>query len=239
MISNPGLIHYACIAKQTTILAQHNNTNDPKIETLASQCIQLTPPNHSIFSHTHKNRTFTFLIDTPFTFFAIFNNQTLKSETLIFLNAVKTAFLNTRSEVEDLNDLQPLCFQSQFESILKRTLNLESESSGNSTNSIRSWTVPLLGKPVEGLKKKKRVVGSDGSCSIEGKDGNLENKVEISDSEASVCSRDLKGIVNDHRQKAKHIWKKHVWVVLLLDLFVCAILFVVWLLVCSGFKCMA
>ncbi|OIV98019.1 hypothetical protein TanjilG_16856 [Lupinus angustifolius] len=229
MISNPELIYYACIAKQTTILAQHNNTNDPKIESLASQCIQLTPPNHSIFSHTHKNRTFTFLIDTPFTFFAIFNNQTLKSETLIFLDAVKTAFRNAGPEVEDSNDLQPLCFQSQFESILKRTLNLESESSGNSTNSIRSWTVPLLGKPVEGLKKKKRVVGSDGNSGIEGKDGNLENKLEVSDSEVSVCNR----------QKAKHIWKKHVWVVLLLDLFVCAILFVVWLLVCSGFKCMA
>ncbi|OIV96837.1 hypothetical protein TanjilG_08698 [Lupinus angustifolius] len=248
MISNPELIHYACIAKQTTILAQHNTTNDPKIESLASQCIEQTPPNHSLFSHTHNNRTFTFLIDYPFTFFAIFNNLTLKSETLAFLNAVKTASRTALDrQIQASGDLHPMCFQLQFDSIIKETLNFGSELTGNSSNSIvidrdcgnprgkRPSTVPLLGKPLEGLKKKKRVVGSD----LEGKDGNLENKVEVSDSEVNVCNRDLKGMVNDHRQKAKHIWKKHVWVVLLLDLFVCAVLFVIWLWVCSGFKCMA
>ncbi|KAK7282558.1 hypothetical protein RIF29_11449 [Crotalaria pallida] len=257
MISNPELIHYACIAKQTTILGQHNTSKDPNIETLASQCIEKTPPNHSFFSHTFKDRTFTFLIDTPFVFFAIFNHQTPKSETLIFLNHVKTAFRAVLDPNTDYSrDFEPLCFQSRFDSIMKEALNLEPESSldmsatsiissseSGSVKGKRSAMVPLLGKPPEGLKKKKRVVGSEASGLIEGgKDGNLENKVEVSDtSEVNVCSRDLslKGMVIDHRQKAKHIWKKHVWVVLLLDLLVCAILFVIWLWVCSGFKCMA
>ncbi|KAF5471919.1 hypothetical protein F2P56_008679 [Juglans regia] len=40
-----------------------------------------------------------------------------------------------------------------------------------------------------------------------------------------------KGFSN-HRQKSKQIWRKHVWVVLLLDLFVCSVLFVIWFWVC-------
>ncbi|KAG7945353.1 hypothetical protein I3843_15G147800 [Carya illinoinensis] len=45
-----------------------------------------------------------------------------------------------------------------------------------------------------------------------------------------------KGFSNDG-QKSKQIWRKHVWVVLLLDLFVCSVLFVIWLWVCGGFNC--
>ena len=112
-----------------------------------------------------------------------------------------------------------------------------------------SSTVPLLGKPSEGLllkKKKKRVVEA---VNGDGRDsgGALENKVDVCAEAVNGGGRDFSlavvakgGAVNDHhRQKAKHIWKKHVWVVLLLDLFVCAVLFVIWLWVCSGFKCMA
>lgn len=267
MISNPELIHYVCIAKSTTILAQYNTTKDPKIEALASQCIAQTPPNHSLFSHTLNDRTYTFLIEPPFVYFAIFDTELLKSQTLNLLNKINFAFrqfLLDSQILADSDDFQPLCFQSKFDSILRDMLDFDSESSVNSKGGTiingdcgnpsvdsvkgkRSATVPLLGKPPEGLKKKKRVVGSDSNGGIEGKDGNSENKVvDVCDSEVYVCSnRDFslgvpKGMVNDHhRQKAKHIWKKHVWVVLMLDVFVCAVLFVIWLWVCSGFKCMA
>lgn len=83
----------------------------------------------------------------------------------------------------------------------------------------------LLVKPDEGLKKKKRMVD----------DGKEVAMVDLSSDDNSSLPFSN---IND-RQKAKRIWKKHVWVVLMLDLFVCAVLFVIWLWVCSGFKCMA
>lgn len=39
------------------------------------------------------------------------------------------------------------------------------------------------------------------------------------------------------RHKAKKIWRRHVWIVLVLDLAVCLILFGIWLFVCRGFQC--
>ncbi|XP_061349003.1 phytolongin Phyl2.2 [Gastrolobium bilobum] len=221
MISNPELIHYACIARSNTILGHHNNNSkDPNIEALASKCISLTPPNHSLYTHTVKNRTYTFLIDPPFVYFAIFDHQLLKSQTLSFLNRIRSSF---RETLAGSDHFASLCFQTQFDSIFRDALYLDS------VDGKRSATLPM--KPAEGLTKKKRLHEPNGM--IDAKDAAT---VDLCDDVVSLPVS--KGTVND-RQKAKHVWKKHVWVVLLLDLFVCAILFIIWLWVCSGFKCMA
>ncbi|XP_058781448.1 phytolongin Phyl2.2 [Vicia villosa] len=225
MIWNPDLIHYLCIAKSTTILAHHikNSKDSSTIETLASKCLENSPPNHSFFSHTVNNRTYTFLIAPPFVLFAIFDHQLLKPHALAFLNRIKSSLI----EALDKNDnFTPFSLQPQFDSVLNETLSFYDLSS-NPGSSVMSPTTSrtLLVKPDEGLKKKKRIVD----------DGKEAAMVDLSSDDNSSLPFSK---IND-RQKAKRVWKKHVWVVLMLDLFVCAVLFVIWLWVCSGFKCMA
>ncbi|CAL5204064.1 unnamed protein product [Lathyrus oleraceus] len=225
MISNPDLIHYLCIAKSTTILAHHikDSKDSSTIETLASKCLQHSPPNHSFFSHTVNNRTYTFIIQPPFVLFAIFDHNLLKSHALAFLNRIKSSLLQT---LDQNATFAPFSLQPQFDSVLNETLNFYDLSS-NPDSSVISPTNSrtLLVKPDEGLKKKKRIVD----------DGKEAALVDLSSDDNSSLPFSK---IND-RQKAKHIWKKHVWVVLMLDLFVCAVLFVIWLWVCSGFDCMA
>lgn len=222
MIWNPDLIHYLCIAKSTTILAHHiKNTKDSNFESLASECLTKTPPNHSFFSHTVNNLTYTFLIDPTFVIFAIFDHHLLKSHALAFLNRVRSSLIETLNQNDNF---VPFSLQTQFDSVFNETLNFYDLSPSGNEKSSPLTTLPLIGKPGEGLKKKKRLID-------DGKDAAL---VDLSDDAVSLPFAK----VND-RQKAKHVWKKHVWVVLLLDLFVCAVLFVIWLWVCSGFKCMA
>lgn len=83
----------------------------------------------------------------------------------------------------------------------------------------------ILMKPDEWLNKKKKKFD----------DGKGAAMVDLSSDDDSSLSFSK---IND-RQKEKHIWKKRVWVVLMLDLFVCIILFVIWLWICNSFKCMA
>lgn len=226
MIWNPDLIQYLCIAKSTTILAHHINKNpkDSNIETLASKCLEQSPPNHSFFSHTVNNRTYTFLIEPPFVLFAIFDTHLLKSHAITFLNRIRSSLIETLNKNDNFT---PFSLQPQFDSVLNETLNYY-DLSPNSDNgkSSQPTTLPLLGNSGEGLKKKKRVVD----------DAKESAMVDLSSDDGAVLCPFNK--VND-RQKAKHIWKKHVWIVLLLDLFVCAVLFMIWLWVCSGFQCMA
>lgn len=265
MISNPNLIYYACIARGNTILAQYVS-KESKIEDLASQCLAKTPLNHSMFSHTVNKRTYMFFIQDPFAYFTIFDVELVKSEAFWLLNQIKNVKdeIFKGGSILELEKFTPFCFQSQFEPFFREILGLDFDlesdldsqdplrdedvisrnlSMDSSVQGKRSAMAPLLAMP--GLmKKKKKRVNMEGN-EMNGKNGAKENRVDLcncfdgfgKDFHFPVSSSN-KGVIINDRQKAKQIWKKHVWVVLILDLFVCAVLFVIWLWVCRGFQCM-
>ncbi|CAE6237582.1 unnamed protein product [Arabidopsis arenosa] len=209
MISNPSLLSYTCIAKGTVILAEFVSRQEPGIEAIALRCIENTPPHHSMFSHTVHKKTYTFAIDDDsFVSFAI------SDETM-----------------ENLNHSGSVARESRNPSI-------------DSSKGRRAALMPLLGKPLKALKKKKRLhnegKGED-SCEV----GSIQ---EISEKNVDLCGNGNNGVLrkelrngllsdHHHRQKAKQIWKKHVWVVLMFDFCICAILFGIWLWICEGFQC--
>ncbi|GKV25592.1 hypothetical protein SLEP1_g35003 [Rubroshorea leprosula] len=258
MISNPNLIFYACVAKGPIVLAEFS-PKEPGIESLAQRCIEKTPPNHSLFSHTASGRTYTFLIDDPFAYFAIYDETLHKSESVWFLKRLRCVLeeLLETGLIADGDDLTSNCFQSQFNPVFCEMMALDlesvtcpgSESRGSRNPSIgsskgKNGVAPPLGNgnPVKGLKKKRRLSAEANS---DWKDGGVENKMDVSDDGNGVC-RDFPAPVcmpkggnffTGDRQKAKQIWRKHVLVVLFLDLVVCAALFGIWLYVCRGFQC--
>ncbi|XP_031258673.1 phytolongin Phyl2.2 [Pistacia vera] len=243
MISNPNLVFYACIANGSIILGEFLSREQGISEVLAQQCVDKTPPYHSMFSHTVSNRTYTFLINDPFTYFGIFDKNIQKSELLGFLNRIKSSFeeIFARGSVLDFDNMASRSLQSQFDAVFCEIMGLDleflnSSRSGSkdrrnsSVDSARGRMVvaPLLGKP-KGLKKKKRASTEKGAADGDAKDVNGEKKVDVCDDKNALYAVD--------RQKVKQIWKKHVWVVLALDLIICAVLFGIWLLVCQGFQC--
>ncbi|CAI0400410.1 unnamed protein product [Linum tenue] len=182
MISNPDLILYACIAKGSTILAEFASpTAEPGIEEIAHKCIGIAPPppHHTTFSQTAKKKTYTFLIDDPFVYFAVYHHDLAKLESSWFIDRVKISFLEliASNSVRDLDNLAALCFQAEFSPQFREILALDldlgmdsltettsKDSRNPSMDSTKEKTVPLLKK-----KKKKR---SSGVCSI----GGMEDK---------------------------------------------------------------
>lgn len=252
MITNPELIQYVCIAKGTTILSQF--IREPDLESIALKCIEKSPPLHSMFTHTIRKRTYTFLIKDPFVYFAIFDENMEQSQEIWFLNRIKCAFEEVieSGALKGVHSFSPYCLQKECDPIFLEAMTLdlsllnssgsESKDSRNpsmdSTKGMKVVMTPLLGaKPSKGLQKKKKRPGSE-KANGDSRSGTLEKKVDVFD---DVNGRDFslpvqKVFAND-RQKSKQIWRKHVWVVLLLDLFVCSVLFVIWLCICRGFKC--
>ncbi|GKU89081.1 hypothetical protein SLEP1_g3271 [Rubroshorea leprosula] len=244
MISNPNFIFYTCIARGPIILAQYSS-KEPGIESLAQRCIEETPPNHSLFSHTVKKRTYTFLIDDPFAYFAICDENLDKSESIWFLNRLKRALEELLQKGLILGS-DNFCLQSLFNPVFCEMMALDSEfvtsprSESKDSKGKKSGMAPLLGNPIKGLKKKRRL-----SAEANGdlKDGGVESTMDAS-SDSNGVSRDFRVCLQKggsffarDGQKAKQIWRKHVMVVLFLDLAVCAALFGVWLYVCRGFQC--
>lgn len=266
-ISDPNLIYYACIAKATTVLAEFNS-KDADLGSLAIRCLERTPPLHSVFSHTVRNRTYAFLIDEPFSYFVIFDEKLDNSEGLGFLKSVKEAFNGLKTSANKrLEALTSHCLQGEFNPVFHQLLSpnpviggLDSPSLGISFTSDESSDLsrgsgsgpvgmPLLADPVATLKKKRRSLFGECSGGEARKGGDLMSDRGLDPSVDGTVglSREFSLIMNKnvlysgefgHSQKAaKKVWKKHVWVVLSMDLIICTILFVVWLCICGGFKC--
>ncbi|KAK9204556.1 hypothetical protein WN943_014818 [Citrus x changshan-huyou] len=232
MISNPGLVFYACFAKGSIILGEFSSKEPTISETLAQECIDKTPRHHLMFSHTVCKRTYAFLINGPLTYFVIHDEDLHKGESFWFLNRVKSAFeeiFETRS-ILNFDNVSNHCFQAHFDAVFCEIMGLDlgfssssrsgskdgRSSSVDSSKSRRTVLAPLLGEPCKGLKKKKRSNGESEAMSREFSDVNEEKKVDVCD-DVTVQKNALYS--GDHRQKAKQIWKKHVWIVLGLDLF--------------------
>ncbi|KAF8110562.1 hypothetical protein N665_0082s0031 [Sinapis alba] len=257
MISNPSLLSYTCIAKGTVVLAEFASKEEPGIEDVALRCIENTPPHHSMFSHTVHKKTYTFAIDDDsFVYFAIMDETMEKPESFRLLNRL-------RSAVEDLTGSDalfnpaPRCLQAKMDPVFAeivggvdvdleldmdlvgspRSVARESRNvSIDSTKGRRAALIPLLGKPLKALKKKKRTEDSGDHVGMV--DETSEKKVDLcGNGNGGVLRKELRnGLLTDHH-KAKQMWKKHVWVVLMFDFCICALLFGIWLWVCQGFQC--
>ncbi|CAH8337014.1 unnamed protein product [Eruca vesicaria subsp. sativa] len=261
MISNPSLLSYTCIAKGTVVLAEFASKEEPGIEDVALRCIENTPPHHSIFSHTVHKKTYTFAIDDDsLVYFAIMDETMEKPESFRVLSRL-------RSAVEDLirggggsdaliNNPAPRCLQAEMDPVFAeifggvdleldmdlvgspRSVARESRNlSIDSTKGRRAALMPLLGKPLKALKKKKRLHTED-SGEVGMVNEMSEKKVDLcGNGNGGVLRKELRnGLLTDHH-KAKQMWKKHVWVVLIFDFCICAVLFGIWLWVCQGFQC--
>lgn len=260
MISNQNLVFYSCIAKGAIVLAEFSSKEDQGIGSLAQRCIEKTPPNHSFFSHTVSRRTYSFLIDGDFVYFAIYDENLCKSEAISLLDRLKCAFdkLLVKGLIPDGDKLTSNCLQSQLNPVFLEIMALdlelvtspssESMSSRNpsmsSSSKGRKSGVPLLGNPLKTLKKKRRLSEEVNGNPKDGY-GVVENSMNLSnDVNGGTAFRDFPvsmqkggGFFTGDRQKAKQVWRKHVLVVLFLDFVVCAALFGIWLYVCRGFQC--
>ncbi|KZV31023.1 putative VAMP-like protein-like [Dorcoceras hygrometricum] len=267
MVLYPDVLHYACIAKGTTVLAEFNS-KDEALGALAAKCLEKTPAFHSTFSHTVRSRTYAFLIDDPFIYFAIFDVKLENSEGFAFLKSVRGSFedvFNRDSGKRRLEHLTSHCFQGEFNPVFHQLLGpaLGTEMEGFGSP---GW---LTTNPNGMLWSGSRSIGRHNSDAAmrfkvikQRWFGEFKEKGRINTEkrgEKRVCeeneSPDLgagrefslvmhkNGVYSTellglhNHHKAKKVWTKQVWIVLSLDLIICTILFAVWLWVCSGFKC--
>ncbi|CAI9771999.1 unnamed protein product [Fraxinus pennsylvanica] len=263
MVPDPDLVHYACIAKGTTVLAEFNS-RDESLGSIAAKCLEKTPPFHSTFTHTVRRQTYTFLIHDPFAYFAIFDENMENFEGLAFLRSVKEAFDVVYSGDLGKRKLERLtshCFQGEFSPVFHQLVGPgpEMDSPGSpvgrrlvqsgvlcsDSGSLRGRSNGDFGKRlfgefktgggrgVKGRRHFEKKLNKDDDDDHEGGEGiGLSREYSIVMQKNGLYSGELMG-----QHKAKTVWKKQVWVILSLDLFICAILFIVWLWVCRGFKC--
>ncbi|XP_021729115.1 phytolongin Phyl2.2-like [Chenopodium quinoa] len=266
MISDPDLVRYACVAHHrsldsSTILGEFNSA-DSALQQLAHQCLHSVPPHHSIFSHSYRNQAYTFLLNDGFVYFGIFDSKLRKSDQIQFLGCLKETFhhiINGKSDIKFSN----FCLQGELHPIFHKLLSKSCDfdalqlipngvHNNNNSKPVSSKNKKILNvsllsasKICKGVKKNKLFDErtNSGEPLVDDKVDLLnEGNFDVGD----VKNREINtpngnflmgGGVGVGRNKAKKIWRRHVWIVLVLDLAVCLILFGIWLFVCRGFQC--
>eukprot|EP01018_Ginkgo_biloba_P013834 Gb_00906 [translate_table: standard] len=87
-----NLVYYSCVSRASTILAQYNDGDDAELERVAVECLERIPPFHSRFTHTTRNRRFSFLMDSSFVYCAIVDEALGKVRVFAFLEQVRDEF---------------------------------------------------------------------------------------------------------------------------------------------------
>ncbi|KAL9237424.1 hypothetical protein vseg_011973 [Gypsophila vaccaria] len=131
MVSKQNLVHYTCIAHHShhddsggdsVILAEYDSAGDSILNNLAEQCLDHTPPNHSNFTQTWNNRTYTFLLDYPFVYFGIFDTKFTKFDQLTLLGRLRDA-LNDIIKGDPSRTLTSFCLQGELRPVFHRLLS--------------------------------------------------------------------------------------------------------------------
>jgi hypothetical protein len=241
---------YCCIAKGNQILYSCDNLNSNsnfnsssnshsrELESLVLLCLENAPAHHKHFFHTVGTRTFGYIMADGLTYFAIVDPSVGNLGILHFLQQVRDGYRNSmRNGVID--SLIPVIKRLivSLENMPRSTfLNHEIPESGTSSDGSISSKMPLLGKSGSRKKLKDKERGNGENVDDRGV------RVDITSDEGrtgtSFSVERTASIGRTRRQlSGRSVWCRHVKIVIAIDVVICVVLFIVWLVICRGFDC--
>ncbi|KAJ0977246.1 hypothetical protein J5N97_012720 [Dioscorea zingiberensis] len=227
---------YCCISKGGKVLYSYNG-GDRELEALAALCLENTPPFHSWYSHSVGKRTFGFLIVDDCTYFAIVDPCDGSSSVYRFLQHIRDGFRRvSKNGLQD--EIFPIIqrLMASLESVNSPAASTEERSPEvwSSSDASPSTKAPLLGKHDKKAKMKERVIEVR-DCEEEHVDRGV--RIDVSP-EQPMRGMSLQKSAST-RARGQRLWCRHVKIVAAIDVFLCLVLFGIWLAVCRGFQCVS
>jgi hypothetical protein len=240
---------YCCIAKGNQILYTCDNLNSnsnfnsssnshsQELESLVLLCLENAPAHHNHFFHTVGTRTFGYIMADGLTYFAIVDPSVGNLGILNFLQQVRDGYRNSmRNGVKD--SLVPVIKRLivSLDNMPRSTFfNHEIPESGTSDGSTSS-KVPLLGKNKSRKKLKDKERGNGENVDVR------EVRIDITSDEGRTgtsfsVERTTSMGRTRHQLSGNIVWCRYVKIVIAIDVVICVVLFIVWLVVCRGFDC--
>ncbi|KAL5982829.1 hypothetical protein ACLOJK_016906 [Asimina triloba] len=180
MGSIQNVIDYCCVAKGYKVLYAYGGGGQ-EIDDLARLCLERAPSFHYWYSETFRHRTFGFLMEDGYVYFAIMDESLGNSRGLRFLERVKDGFkkIMKNGSKSGLGSLNPICVEEQLVPVIQHLISsLENVSrsepadwvaerptrhispsqfnGGRSSSDATVCKAPLLGKPSKHEKKKMK-----------------------------------------------------------------------------------
>lgn len=242
MAADGDPIRYACVADDGEILVgimsggddggadDDEEGQEEDLAALAARCVAVAPAYHRHYHHRARGRSYGFLIDGSFVYFAIYGGWLGRAAALRFLRRVRSAFLKSTGGADFAPVLRYLMQMPPSRSLRSgedHQLAHRKEGKTAVVNVACGEEAAVFGRPVKYEKISRELSMRDTKMD--------SDWGEDSDGERGSFSE--KGGGGGGRERARRVWRRHVKVVLVIDFLVCLVLFGVWLSICNGFQC--
>jgi len=241
MSSSKQALIYSFVAKGSVVLAEHTAFSG-NFSTVAVQCLQKLPPNSTRSTYSCDGHTFNFLVDRGFVFLVVADEAAGRSVPFVFLERVREDFMQRYGSSIDEEGQHPLADDADeddflFEDRFSIAYNLDREFGPRLKDHMQYCVnhpeeINKLSKVKAHLSEVKGIM-MDNIEKILDRGEKIEllvGKTETLQSQADTFHR-------HGRELRRKMWLQNLRFKLMVGGGIAALILILWLMVCRGFKC--
>ncbi|CAA7404409.1 unnamed protein product [Spirodela intermedia] len=230
---------YSFVAKGKIVLAEHTSFSG-NFSTLAVQCLQRLPSNSNKFTYSCDGHTFNFLVDSGFVFLVVADESTGRSVPFVFLERVKDDFMQCYGASINAGESHPLADEDDddlFEDRFSIAYNLDREFGPR----LKEHMNYCITHPEEmsKLSKLKAQITEVKGIMMDNIEKVLDRgeKIELLVDKTESLQFQADSFQRQGRQLRRKMWLQNLRMKLMVGGAILALVIIVWLMVCRGFKC--
>lgn len=247
-------VYYCCVFDGKAKIQSYNNRKDEKLETMADHYLENAPPHHSWFFHTVRRTTYGFLMERGFTYLVIVDSTIANPYLLNFLRYLRDGFRKLSDSRGNLTPVMRRLMVSLentpkspcIEDMMKMAADTAAaaaaaqEGANNGNSSGEAPSVPLLGDSSggSGSGNRRKMKESRDSDAI-ARQPNGTSPTTPAAFRLQKCLTSVHPRATEQSMEAgRAAWFRLVKLIVAIDLFICLLLFGIWLFICDGFNCL-
>ncbi|KAK1275406.1 Vesicle-associated membrane protein 727 [Acorus gramineus] len=237
---NKQSLIYSFVARGTVVLAEHTSFSG-NFTTIAIQCLQKLPSNSNKFTYSCDGHTFNFLVDNGFVFLVVADEAMGRSVPFVFLERVKDDFMQRYGANIKSADPHPLVEDDEddllFEDRFSIAYNLDREFGPR----LKEHMQYCMSHPEEmsKLSKLKAQITEVKGIMMDNIEKVLDRgeRIELLVDKTESLQFQADSFQRQGRQLRRKMWLQNLKLKLMIGGSVFALILILWLMVCKGFKC--
>ncbi|KAJ1269641.1 hypothetical protein BS78_07G227300 [Paspalum vaginatum] len=239
--SSKQALIYSFVAKGSVVLAEHTAFSG-NFSTVAVQCLQKLPPNSTRSTYSCDGHTFNFLVDRGFVFLVVADEAAGRSVPFVFLERVREDFMQRYGSSIDEEAQHPLADDADeddflFEDRFSIAYNLDREFGPR----LKDHMQYCVNHPEEinKLSKVKAHLSEVKGIMMDNIEKILDRgeKIELLVGKTETLQSQADSFHRHGRELRRKMWLQNLRFKLMVGGGIAALVLILWLMVCRGFKC--
>lgn len=238
-MSERGLI-YSFVAKGTIILAEYTAFSG-NFSTIAVQCLQKLPPNISKHTYSCDGHTFNFLVDNAFVFHVVAHETAGRGLPFAFLERLKDDFKRSYGARIGFQGPHPLADDDDDDDLFEDTFGIAYNLDKEFGPRIKGHMDYCMNHPEEisKISKIKAQMTEVKGIMMDNIDKVLERgeRIEVLVDKTENLQFQTDSFHRQGRELRRKMWLQNLKFKLMVGGAIMALIIILWLMVCRGFKC--